>query len=551
MSEDRSYKIAKNPPTLPKDPKPTRVTPPVTIPPVTPPPTINVPPFVWGAGAILGITEGIFTRPFEKDPKINPITIKPYKNDKEQQQVEVVVNNLNYQQKQAITTLPWAQREVLSNATNIRKDNKTNCITAEVPNAGKTPANRAVIEAISGKNTNPSIFVMTPKGQTTIFDVGNSRTVGMVNTSQSNIASGFNIPQLKVQRNIASTCKFNFTAYSTNPTVVTTTQAAGFQSKYQPMGGPYNTVRQKTKGGEVHHTPADSVVNKYPISRVFAKWPDPDRRINDIAPTVWMTENDHRKTKSWGGGKESRAYRAKQDALIKSGDFRGAIQMDIDDIHNNFGYKYDPGIKQMLDYVNKLEQAGTIPKSRVRTNILRSEVPSNAENSTAQNTNQAPVATATNPTIQESSQTDLQATSSMGETTKVAEVNNIELQEILARMQVRNPSTNILATTSEINQNLSPTTQSNTTTSQNDSTPSSTAFTNESNFISSALTGSTAFTGTVAGRSPTALTGGTTPLTGGTTPLTGGTTPLTGGTTPLTGGETQKPSQLQQGLALS
>jgi hypothetical protein len=402
--------------------------------------------------------------------------------------------------------------------------------------------------------------VMTPTGQATIFDVGtSSRSVGAVNTNQRGTVSGLSIPQLQAQRNIARTCKFNFTAYSTNPTIVATTTVAGLQSKLQVMGGPYNSVRQQTNGGEVHHTPADSVVKNYSwISRVFTSWRE-DRLINDIAPTIWMTADDHRLTKSYASGVEPDAYRAKQDALIRSGDFRGAIQMDINDIQSEFGHKYDPGIKQMLNYIDRLEQRGVIPKSRIRSNNLVSEVPTNEENLAAQNTNQTPIATATNPTIQESSQTNLQATSSRGETAEVAQANNAKLQEILARMQTRDPSTTIAATTSEIDQNLSPTTQSNTTTSQNGSTPSSTAFTNESNFTPSALTGSTAFTGTVAGQSPTALTGGirTTALTGGirTTALTGGisTTALTGGTstTALTGSETQKTSQLQQGLALS
>jgi hypothetical protein len=208
------------------------------------------------------------------------------------------------------------------------------------------------------------------------------------------------------------------------------------------------------------------------------------------------------------------------------------------------------------------------------------------------------------------STTGLQATPSMGETAEVAQANNAKLQEILARMQTRDPSNNIPTNgagstanpTTEAanntqptptgaanvtnpantnpastgtqeastNQTSAPTTQPATTSQngstpsstaftniQNGSTPSSTAFTNQSNFTPSALTGgSTALTGTVAGRSSTALTGGTssTALTGGTsnTALTGGTssTALTGGATALTGGKTQEPSQ-QQGLALS
>lgn len=36
--------------------------------------------------------------------------------------------------------------------------------------------------------------------------------------------------------------------------------------------------------------------------------------------------------------------------------FREALQMDIDDIHDKFGDKYDDAINEMLEYVDQLEQ---------------------------------------------------------------------------------------------------------------------------------------------------------------------------------------------------
>ena len=206
---------------------------------------------------------------------------------------------------------------------------------------------------------------------------------------------------------------------------------------------------------------------------------------------------------------------------------------------------------------------------------LTNAVQSSKRSSTSNSSTTSEVA-ATNSTL-----TNLQTTLSMGETAEVAQANNARLQEILARMQTRNANnstattpttatavgeaspaennrTNIAATTSQSDRNPTQTTQPATTPSQRSSTAltgtvSKTTRTLDdsqtaSTTTSTALTGTvgntnTAFTITTAS-SPTALTGTVgstnTALTGGTS-----TTALTGG------GETQKLSQLQQGLALS
>ncbi|MCI6186364.1 MAG: hypothetical protein MR739_04205 [Spirochaetia bacterium] len=77
-------------------------------------------------------------------------------------------------------------------------------------------------------------------------------------------------------------------------------------------------------------------------------------------PALAMEVEDHRQTASWGNSLDAREYRAKQTELIKQGNFREALQMDIDDIHEKFGDKYDEGIAQMLEYVGKLEKAGDL-----------------------------------------------------------------------------------------------------------------------------------------------------------------------------------------------
>ena len=111
-------------------------------------------------------------------------------------------------------------------------------------------------------------------------------------------------------------------------------------------GGSYREIVKACEGGthEVHHMPADSV--SY-VER------------ND-GPAIKMEKADHRQTASCGNSREAREYRAKQKELIDQGKFREAIQMDIDDIHEKFGNKYDGAIKEMLKYVDKLEAEGKI-----------------------------------------------------------------------------------------------------------------------------------------------------------------------------------------------
>ena len=76
--------------------------------------------------------------------------------------------------------------------------------------------------------------------------------------------------------------------------------------------------------------------------------------IND-GPAITMDYQDHKQTASWGRSREAQEYRAKQKELIDQGKFREAMQMDIDDIHEKFGTKYDKEINQMLEYYKELE----------------------------------------------------------------------------------------------------------------------------------------------------------------------------------------------------
>lgn len=114
----------------------------------------------------------------------------------------------------------------------------------------------------------------------------------------------------------------------------------------EKKGGRFGEVFKDGEGDryEVHHMPADSTTA---LER------------ND-GPAIKMDKEDHRETASCGNSKEAREYRARQKELIKDGKFREALQMDIDDIHEKFGDKYDDAIAEMLEYVSKLEEEGKI-----------------------------------------------------------------------------------------------------------------------------------------------------------------------------------------------
>ncbi len=114
----------------------------------------------------------------------------------------------------------------------------------------------------------------------------------------------------------------------------------------EKKGGSYKEVKDASDGDthEVHHMPADIVTNL---------------EKND-GPAIKMEKEDHRQTASCGNSREAREYRERQKELIDQGNIKDAIQMDIDDIHDKFGDKYDDAIAEMMEYVDKLEQEGKI-----------------------------------------------------------------------------------------------------------------------------------------------------------------------------------------------
>ncbi|MCW1429589.1 hypothetical protein [Novosphingobium sp. JCM 18896] len=98
-------------------------------------------------------------------------------------------------------------------------------------------------------------------------------------------------------------------------------------------GGAHRHVRG-VAGYESHHIPGDAVTS---LSR-------------GDGPTIAMTKEDHRKILTSLKTKEADQFRAAQRDLIAKGDFRAAMQMDIDLVRKEFGSRYDDGIEQMLQY---------------------------------------------------------------------------------------------------------------------------------------------------------------------------------------------------------
>ena len=111
-------------------------------------------------------------------------------------------------------------------------------------------------------------------------------------------------------------------------------------------GGSYAEVKKTSNGEthEVHHMPADSASN---LERADG-------------PAIKMEKADHRRTASCGHSREAQEYQAAQKKLIDNGEFRKALKMDIDDIREKFGAKYNKAISEMNKYVDKLEAEGKI-----------------------------------------------------------------------------------------------------------------------------------------------------------------------------------------------
>lgn len=68
---------------------------------------------------------------------------------------------------------------------------------------------------------------------------------------------------------------------------------------------------------------------------------------------VQINPLDHKLTGSYGSSKAAKQYRAAQQKLIDSGDFKGAFEMDVKDLRSKFGNKYDGAIEDTRQYYIK------------------------------------------------------------------------------------------------------------------------------------------------------------------------------------------------------
>ena len=110
------------------------------------------------------------------------------------------------------------------------------------------------------------------------------------------------------------------------------------------LGGSYKEVRDNSDGRytQVHETPS------------FASTGATGSRSSANGPSIKMLIDDHKLTASYGNSLDAQEYRRVQSELINQGKYHEAIQMDIDDLHEKFGDKYDEGISQMLVYAKEI-----------------------------------------------------------------------------------------------------------------------------------------------------------------------------------------------------
>jgi RHS repeat-associated protein len=111
-------------------------------------------------------------------------------------------------------------------------------------------------------------------------------------------------------------------------------------SNADEVGGAYKKIKGNITGYEAHHMPAKS------SSPLNAR----------EGPAILMEKADHMETASWGRSNKSSLYREQQSELISKGNFMKAQKMDIDNVRNLFGDKYNKAIKQMKDYTKTLDK---------------------------------------------------------------------------------------------------------------------------------------------------------------------------------------------------
>jgi hypothetical protein len=109
------------------------------------------------------------------------------------------------------------------------------------------------------------------------------------------------------------------------------------------------------RGGKFEDLPTGNGIERH---HMIADKPSPIPR--NEAPSIQMETLDHRQTGSWGNSANAQQYRADQLKLLDKGDTAGALQMDIKNVRDLFGTKYDGAISEMLKDTGYVEINGVI-----------------------------------------------------------------------------------------------------------------------------------------------------------------------------------------------
>ncbi|HWG24950.1 DUF6531 domain-containing protein [Actinospica sp.] len=120
----------------------------------------------------------------------------------------------------------------------------------------------------------------------------------------------------------------------------------GLMQPANPAGTPLGTY-------EINHVPAKDSWMQLGLTNKLSE---------SAGPSIRMEYADHRDFISTGSSQDSKDWRAAQARLISQGRFDKAMKMDIDEIRDQFGTKYDDAIRQMVD---------DMPKNRGLRTFLR------------------------------------------------------------------------------------------------------------------------------------------------------------------------------------
>jgi hypothetical protein len=106
-------------------------------------------------------------------------------------------------------------------------------------------------------------------------------------------------------------------------------------------GGSYDDLKgpdgKNIPGTQINHIPPTQAMNQIPNWKAR------------FGAAIQMDYIDHRAVHSTGRAGNSVLHRADQIALVRNGQVRDAIALDIQDIRRRFGDKYDDALKEMID----------------------------------------------------------------------------------------------------------------------------------------------------------------------------------------------------------